>query len=357
MSAFTTANGTAPGAHASPSPSATNSLPSQLYPAVEYAPIYGDLAEHLLAGWAQADFSDSQLHVQYADGSTGVFHVHALIVSQSPLIKSMLLSAFTTSPRPVLLLSILDPLINSSSLGLCLASLYSPSVLSHLSSATSPSVLATASFLGLERLATIAFEQCESSVLSARTADEVDFWVSFCEREKGPAFPSSSATTTPLIPGSPAATGPGGPTPPASVNGKSSSLSGGYESRLRTLLLDRIVRLPKELGAFEPATAAQTQPQLIDVLKRLPFEMFKTLVEDTRFEAPSDMDRFNFAKKAIAARKSQFLATASAPGALPPTDFEETVVLQFGQAGPGATAVNVLRKQRRPQLWKIGPGN
>ncbi|BGP13727.1 hypothetical protein JCM10213_009058 [Rhodosporidiobolus nylandii] len=347
-------NGAVPVAPFSPAPSTSSAAAPPAQQPQEPRDLYADLASHLLAGWTNADFSDCQLHVQYADASQGIFHVHGLVISQSPLLKTMLIPAYATSPRPTLLLSFLDPLISAASLGLCLASLYSPSVLSHLSSTTAPSVLATASFLGLERLAALAFEQCEASVSAARTAEDVDFWISYVERERG--FPPPAAAGTPQIPGSPV-TGPGGPTPPASVNGKAAAPPAGYEARLRALLLERIVRLPKELGAFDVQKAAQTQPVLIDVLKRLPFEVFKSVVEDSRFEAPSDMDRFNFAKKAIAARKAHFLsASAASPASasLPPPDFEETVVLQFGQAGPGQSAVSVLRKQRKPQLWKVG---
>ncbi|GAA5894663.1 hypothetical protein JCM6882_006650 [Rhodosporidiobolus microsporus] len=355
-----------------PSTSAASSATLPPQPAGEYTPYMEELSNHLLAGWSSTEFADTQLRVQYADGSQGMYHIHALVVSQSPLLKKLLSAAFAhhvpvpASPRPVLLLPLQDPSITASSLSLSLASLYSPSVLTHLDRSTAPSVLATASFLGLDRLAALAFDLCEQSCREAKTAEEVSAWISYVEREKGPSSGfagSSSASST--TNGSPAL----GPTPPGSVvNGKapassaSSSSSGSFESRLRAVLLSRLISLPTELGAFDPARAAQTQPQLIDVLKRLPFEVFKAVIESTEFKAPSDMDRFNFAKKCIAARKQLFLSSSassspsspSSTPALPPPEFEETVVLQFGQAGPGASAVNVLRKQRRPALWKIG---
>lgn len=58
----------------------------------------------------------------------------------------------------------------------------------------------------------------------------------------------------------------------------------------------------------------------------------------------------NFAKKVVAARKA--LVQQAASPSLPPPEFEEAVVLLFG-GGADGSAVNVLRKQRKPTLWKI----
>ncbi|GAA5848118.1 hypothetical protein JCM8547_004416 [Rhodosporidiobolus lusitaniae] len=344
----------------SPTPSTSSSMPAPHSHSLEL-PFLHEIATHLLAGWTAAEFSDCQLQVQFADGTATVFHLHALVVSQSPLLKSLLVPAFASTPRPVVLLPLLDPSITASSLSLSLASLYSPSVLSHLSPSTAPQVLATASFLGLERLAALAFEHCESACARAATAEEIMSWIAFIERERGntggpgggfSAFPPSSSSTP----------GPGGPTPPSSLrngtkNGKSTSPfshAGSPESRLLALLLTRLVRLSHDLGAFNSETAATTQPQLIEILKRLPFGVFKQVVEDPAFAAPSDMDRFAFAKKVIQARKQVALSGGAGAGG-GAGEFEETVVLQFGQpGGDGQCAVNVLRKQRRPVLWKVG---
>lgn len=319
--------------------------------------------------------------MRFSDGSAGTFHLHALVVSQSPLLNSLfvspsfspfpawltllspvcrLLSGFATSPRPTLLLPILDSSITSASLGLSLASLYSPSVLAHLTPANAPQLLATASYLGLERLATLAFDLCEKSAASAKTSEEVSAWFAYVERERTGPFGGPIRDSSPAL---------GGPTPPSSVNGSATNGSGGggYEARLRAVLFERVVGLAEELSAFDPVKAVETQPQLIDVLKKLPFEVFKAVVEDARFDAPSDMDRcasslfstlstvdayalcrppVNFAKKVIVARKQLALSAGVA------SEFEETVVLQFGQSD---SPVNVLRKpQRKPQLWKIG---
>ncbi|GAA5867818.1 hypothetical protein JCM1840_003454 [Sporobolomyces johnsonii] len=348
----------------SPIPSTSSSAPfSQYAVAPEYSSYHAELANHLLQGYTEALFADFTLHTSYADHTQGSFSLHAVVVSRSPVLKALLQPAFAASPRPSLLLPFADPSITPQSLGLVLASLYNPSVLSLLSPENAPAVLATATFLGLDYLAALAYESCEASLRKATDPEEIDAWVRFIEREKGPAGvyppPGSSGSNSPhVVPGSPALSSDF----PPSANGKANGTLASYEAKLRTCLLDRIVRLPAEMGAFVPATAAQNQPRLVDVLKRLPFELFKAAVEDSRFAVPSEMDRFNFAKRVVAARKQLALSTASLastqPGlpAAPELDFSEVVVLGFGSGagGPGASAVNVLRKARKPALWKIG---
>ncbi|GJN88672.1 hypothetical protein Rhopal_001638-T1 [Rhodotorula paludigena] len=363
--------------------------------ALEYAEHYADLASQLLHGWMTTEWSDSQLHVSFADGQQSIFATHSLVVSRSPVLRQHLVNARAQTARPVLVVPISDPSITPNSLSIVLASLYSPTVLSHLNSSTAPSILASASFLGLDRLALLAFDLCEESIRLARTAEELLPWVAYTERDgvahattssaaSGAAGPSGSGASSPLVtPGSPALSlngngaGPsaaaGGLDGPAAAAAASAGEAQSYETRLRATLLDRLVRLPRETGAFGPAAAGkraggagagqqqqgEQEQQLVEVLKRLPFDMFKSVVEDKRFEVESDMLRFNFAKKVVAARKQLVLSSAPthAPNGapLPPPEFEETVVLGFGgAAGSGGSAVNVLRKVRKPQLWKIG---
>ncbi|GAA5938688.1 hypothetical protein JCM3775_001961 [Rhodotorula graminis] len=345
--------------------------------AFEHADLYADLGSHLLDAWVKPheSFADCILRVAYADGSEGVFTLHGLLVSRSPLLHSLLSAAFLSSGpavRPVVLpLALPDPAITPHALSLVLASLYSPAVLRHLDESTAPAVLATAHFLALDKLAERALALCEEVVKRATTADEVKRWVEYVDREAaaaaqggGPGGSSLSGRSSPLVPNG--AVGVNGALPlPGSVAGWGSTGAGAgagpHEARLRTLLMDRIVCLPDELGAFEPHTAAAAQQELIPVLARLPFAMVKQAIEDSRFNVPTDLDRFNFAKKVVAARKQLAVAAAQQQqqqqgggGAGGAVDFEETVVLQFGaSSGPGGgCAVNVLRKARKPQLWK-----
>jgi hypothetical protein len=90
--------------------------------------------------------------------------------------------------------------------------------------------------------------------------------------------------------------------------------------------------------------------------------MFKTAVESPTFQigkptflphdmpfltsesSGSDQARFKFAKEAIEIRKR---GIARGPGA------EETVVLAFGGANFGGSAVHITRKMRKRNLWKV----
>ncbi|POY76585.1 hypothetical protein BMF94_0174 [Rhodotorula taiwanensis] len=350
-------------------------------PALSYADHYVDLAERLLNGYTRCEFTDFQLQFTHADGQQTVLALHAIIVSRSPLFLQLLRNLWANQSRPpvqpVLNMASPDSAVSASSLSLVIASLYSPAVLVHLDHKNAAAVLATAVFFGLNRLAELAFRLCEESVSKATSPEEIATWVEFVDREGvvpvhavGSGLDSRSAT--PLPNGIAGLNGPGALSSPfgtaapvapnrlATAAPTSSSAAPSYEDRLRTLLLDRILRLPSELGAFAQGPPGPAQGQLVEVLKLLPFDLFKRIIEDSKFQVPSDMDRFNFAKKVVAARKQYFHATASPPGtpaanAAAPTEFEEAVVMQFGSGagGPGSSAVNVLRKPRKPTLWKV----
>jgi hypothetical protein len=62
------------------------------------------------------------------------------------------------------------------------------------------------------------------------------------------------------------------------------------------------------------------------------------------FTAGSDQARFKFAKDAIELRKR---------GISRGTGAEETVVLAFGGANFGGSAVHITRKLRKRPLWKV----
>ncbi|GAA5904643.1 hypothetical protein JCM8208_004838 [Rhodotorula glutinis] len=360
----------------------TSTRPARPPAALEHADLYADLGSHLLDAWVKPheSFADCILRVAYADHTEGVFTLHGLLISRSPLLHSLLSAAFLSSApsappaRPVVLpLALPDPAITPHALGLVLASLYSPSVLGHLDHSTAPAVLATAAFLGLDKLAKQALALGEEAVARARTADEVRRWVDWVERDAGAGAGAgaaavagaggSSGRSSPLVPNGTAGINGALPLPGSVVAGgwggsplagAGAGAPGPHEARLRSLLVDRIVCLPDELGAFEPSTAASAQKELIPVLAGLPFAMVKQVIEDARFNVPTDLDRFNFAKKVVAARKQLAIAIAQQQGGGVALDFEETVVLQFGaSSGPGGgCAVNVLRKARKPQLWK-----
>lgn len=214
-------------------------------------------------------------------------------------------------PMPILPLSSPDTAVTAGALSLLLAALYSPDVLTHVDSSNAPTFLATAVYFGLTRFADLAYQFCEESVRKAKTPDEIAGWVAYVERDgvtpqvqQASGSNSDSRTSTPLQ-GTMNGGGlpmPGSSSPAAARGGNLNGVAGGgpppasYEGRLLAVLLDRILRLPSELGAFvsSPTTVGPAQAQLVEVLKPLPFDIFKRVIEDSRFEVPSDMDRCEF---------------------------------------------------------------
>ena len=97
-----------------------------------------------------------------------------------------------------------------------------------------------------------------------------------------------------------------------------------------------------------------THPELVATFTMLPFELFKSLLEDGSFTIlGGDQERFGFAKKMIVSRRKRALANASASGsagakAQVPV---ENVVLRFG--GGTGSSVHVTRKTQARTLWKV----
>lgn len=212
-------------------------------------------------------------------------------------------------PMPILPLSSPDTAVTAGALSLLLAALYSPDVLTHVDSSNAPTFLATAVYFGLTRFADLAYQFCEESVRKAKTPDEIAGWVAYVERDgvtpqqqQASGSNSNSRASTPLqgMMNGGGLPMPGSSSPAAARGGNLNGVAGGggpppasYEGRLLAVLLDRILRLPSELGAFvsSPTTVGPAQAQLVEVLKPLPFDIFKRVIEDSQFEVPSDMDR------------------------------------------------------------------
>ncbi|KAL8283154.1 hypothetical protein RQP46_005932 [Phenoliferia psychrophenolica] len=296
-----------------------------------------------------SEYSDVQLIVAFQNGDQSelVFNLHAIVISRSPLLQVLLQNSYghqRSSPL-VLSLPILSPRITPEGVHLTLASLYSPEPLErHLTPSNASSVLATAAFLGLHSVAEYALELALGQIAHLTQPDEFSFW----ERFLGPDLPSYS------LPNGLPPNGNGNGNSNGPTNGKANGNGGfaappdafdPFRQRLRLALVERVPRFARESGAFgrEPGGRAGAADALADVLAVLSFDLFKTALESSEFPIAVDMERFQFAKKCVAVRKR-----AAGPG---PSDFEETVVLAFGNS-PGATAVSVLRKARKPQLWK-----
>jgi hypothetical protein len=95
-----------------------------------------------------------------------------------------------------------------------------------------------------------------------------------------------------------------------------------------------------------------SDPRFLRIFTHLPFELFKSCIEEKHLPLGSDQERFAFAKKAIAARKKK-ASGAAAAGAQGHEVAIENVVLQF--TGGSGSNVHVTRKAKaggRP-LWKV----
>lgn len=122
---------------------------------------------------------------------------------------------------------------------------------------------------------------------------------------------------------------------PNSANGFSADY-GEYSQRLRSDIINFLIRtLPNSVGSNRQA--------LVDAYAALPYELFKSCVESPDLPIEAMQERFQFAKKVVAARKKG----AAASG------MEESVVLAVKDDGDGM-GVHVTRKPKRArQLWKV----
>jgi hypothetical protein len=115
----------------------------------------------------------------------------------------------------------------------------------------------------------------------------------------------------------------------------------------------------QELVRRSPETPLATNPEFLATFTSLPFELFKSLLEDASFTAlGSDQERFGFARKIIASRRKRALALANARGGQAVNSVQakaqvpvENVVLRFG--GGSGSNVHVTRKTQARALWKV----
>jgi hypothetical protein len=111
--------------------------------------------------------------------------------------------------------------------------------------------------------------------------------------------------------------------------------------------------LISELSSTSTSTSTpyspNDDPRFLAIFSALPFDLFKSCIEDKALPLGSDQERFAFAKKAVAARKK----LAASSGATTDGQVVENVVLQF--TGGKGSNVHVTRKVKtggRP-LWKV----
>lgn len=163
-------------------------------------------------------------------------------------------------------------------MSICLAFLYSPSVLPHITSETCLEVLAASHFLQLDSLSEYTFNVATSALARISNPAEIARWFTFL----GGGEDFSGALKSRLN---------GGGNGKGNGEGGAGVRYGKFGRQLTTQLLDRVmVSLPGEIEA-ESASAEGTKSRLIELLAVLPFWAFKQALESSRFRAGDDMDR------------------------------------------------------------------
>ncbi|KAF8579497.1 hypothetical protein K439DRAFT_1359537, partial [Ramaria rubella] len=278
-----------------------------------------DIVNHIYhAGFQMGNYADTILHVHGRQ-----YRLHAILLSRSPYLAHLMSTSPTNASTRNIYVPIEDePEVTEEGFAVALGYLYSAVSLGMLRPNNARAILAAACFLGgLPDLCAHAYERCRTSI-SVETIDE---WLRFVETI--PAPPEE-----------------GGPTDvPTSVFGP-------YAAQLRADVFQFLVStLPQTLQAFPSSESAQAPngrpsglDNLLHVYARVPFDIFKHAVEAPELPIGSDQARFQFAKAAIALRKSGVGRGA-----------EETVVLAFGGTTTSGSAVHVTRKVKKRPLVRI----
>ncbi|WVF66900.1 hypothetical protein IAT40_001643 [Kwoniella sp. CBS 6097] len=293
-----------------------------------------------LTSWA---FNIGYLHQEWTDVHFTFFNsglkAHRLIIARSPYLARLMANV---APGSVIHLSFQDENITEESVHIALQHLYNPS--QHLINVhNARSVLPTSYLLGgMPELAHHAYTVMHSS-LNADYVSEYVQWLNVNPDQNAGGIRNRGAV--------------GGTVD--SWIGSSSSGEGRYgewSARLKQDVLDYLLHaLPRKIiSDNSPITA---DPRLLSVYSKLPYDLFKSLIENPELPIPSMQERFQFAKKVIAQRKkiaSASSATNGSNGASvqvgPP--MEESVVLAFN--GGEGMGIHVTRKPKKSRaLWKV----
>ncbi|KAJ7046631.1 hypothetical protein C8F04DRAFT_1023308 [Mycena alexandri] len=271
-----------------------------------------EIVNHLYhAGFLTGNYADTILHVH---GVT--YRLHAIILSRSPFLAHLM----STSPqgnggqRVIYVHLDRDPEVTPEGFSIALGYLYSSASLGLIHEKNCRAVLASAHLLGgMDELCTHSYDACRRSM----RVDTIGDWLQFIDTIPSPSDGASAAELT------------------------QTSIFGSYGQRLREDVLNfLVVTLPQSLD-IQPDSSSKSGPgrdMLLQIFSRVPFDLFKTVMESPTFEIGSDQARFKFAKDAIDLRKRGIARGA-----------EETVVL----SNFGGSAVHITRKMRKRPLWKV----
>ncbi|KAJ7470609.1 hypothetical protein FB451DRAFT_345039 [Mycena latifolia] len=293
-----------------------------------------DIVDHLYhAGFQTGNYADTVLvsptHREYRRRFTGTalvqhvhqshgvtYRLHAIILSRSPFLAHLMSTSPQGNGQRIIYVHLeRDPEVTQEGFAIALGYLYSSASLGLIHEKNCRAVLASAHLLGgMDELCTYAYDACRRSI----SVDTIGEWLQFVATVPSP----SDGTSTPDL--------------------TQTSIFGPYGPRLRDDVLNfLIVTLPQSLDIQPDSSSSKSgvngRDILLQILSRVPFDIFKTAVESPTFEIGSDQNRFKFAKDAIELRKRGISRGA-----------EETVVLSnFG------SAVYITRKMRKHPLWKV----
>jgi len=283
-----------------------------------------EIVSHLYhAGFQTGNYADTILHVHQ-----NVYRLHAIILSRSPYLAHLMSTSPQTGGQRIIYVQLdQEPEVTHEGFAIALGYLYSAISLNLIRPDDARVVLAAGCLLGgMQDLCQYSYEACRQSI----SVETIGAWVEFID-----SIPSSGdGSATPDIP--------------------KPSVFGLYAQRLKDDVFHSLVdTLPEILkvqqSSHESSSASGPNGRDIplQIYSRVPFEMFKTVLESPtlRLDATgSDQARFKFAKEVIEVRKC---GIARASGA------EETVVLAFGGGNHGGSSVHITRKMRKRPLWKV----
>ncbi|KAH8829661.1 hypothetical protein DL96DRAFT_1792618 [Flagelloscypha sp. PMI_526] len=266
-----------------------------------------ELISHIfLQGWQSGHYSDIGLHVHQT-----LYRLHSIVLSRSPLFAHLMhVTPYPTNgqPRTLYLNLEAEPDVTPE---VTLGYLYSSRSIHGVHPQNARGVLAAACLLGgLDDLCQYAYDLCRTTI----GASNIDEWLDFLERT-----PAPTETSAPH------------------------NVFGPYAEKLREDVFECLVcKLPATLKVTHGRVDPEGRKELLKIFSRVPFELFKSVVESSSFQIGTDQQRFKFAKEAIEARRSGI-----AKGA------EENVVLAFGGGVASGGAVHITRKVRKRALWKV----
>ncbi|WVQ94718.1 hypothetical protein IAU59_001798 [Kwoniella sp. CBS 9459] len=288
-----------------------------------------------LASWT---FNVGYLHQEWADVHFTFFNsglkAHRLIIARSPYLARLMTNV---APGSVIHLAFQDENITEEAVHIALQHLYNPS--HHLINVHNARSVLSTSYLfgGMPELTHHAYTVIRSSLETANVSEYIQ-WLNAGSGTDDAGFKKINGGVT------------------ESWNGGFGSSSEGrygeWTGRLKQDVLDYLLRaLPNQIvSENSPIT---TDPRLFSVYSKLPYELFKALIENPELPIQSMQDRFAFAKRVIAQRKKVAASTtaATANGNNGPP-MEESVVLAF-KGGEGME-VHVTRKPKKSRaLWKV----